>query len=323
MQYIRPIKTLVIGGAGFIGSHLTPHLLESGRIVTIFSRSESIKQKDLENLKIIKGDVIDVLFLNKIIKDYDEVVHLAYSGVPNTSHKTPLGDLTDNLNPVIQLMQLCAERGIKLILISSGGAVYGQSQCAPISESHPLYPISPYGVIKLAMESYARMYRATNNLDYICIRPSNPYGEGQRPYLGQGFIATAIASIFDNKPIQVFGAAGTIRDYIYVDDLCAGIVAAMNYGRSGDTYNIGTGVGRSNLQVLDSLKPLFQSRNIKISIEFLPPRVFDVEKNILDSTALKEISGWMPQTLFEDGIHRMINFLGQSPCKENNYQETP
>jgi UDP-glucose 4-epimerase len=323
MQYIRPKKTLVIGGTGFVGSHLAPHLQRSGRIVTIFSRFESIKRKDFEGLKIIKGDVRDVLCLNKIIDDYDEVVHLAYSGVPNTSQKTALGDLTNNLSPVIHLMQLCAERGIKLILISSGGAVYGQSQCVPISESHPLYPISPYGVIKLAMESYARIYRTINNLDYICIRPSNPYGEGQRPYLGQGFIATAIASIFDNKPIQVFGAAGTIRDYIYIDDLCAGIVAAMDCGRSGNTYNIGTGIGRSNLQVLDSMRPLFQSINIKISIEFLPPRVFDVEKNILDSTALKEISGWMPQTLFEDGIHRTINFLGKSPGKVNNYQDKP
>ena len=100
----------------------------------------------------------------------------------------------------------------KLVLVSSGGTVYGNPSTVPVAEDHPTTPISPYGITKLAIEKYAAMYRLTAGLPVVCVRPGNAYGEGQRPFSGQGFIATAMASVIQGKEVVLFGERGTVRD---------------------------------------------------------------------------------------------------------------
>jgi UDP-glucose 4-epimerase len=123
------------------------------------------------------------------------VIHLAYATVPNTSFDNPLADLLQNLPPTVELFSKVAERSGRLILVSSGGTVYGQAVQLPILENHPTNPISPYGVTKLTLEKYAHLYAVTKSLKVICVRPGNAYGVGQYPYIGQGFVSTAMASI--------------------------------------------------------------------------------------------------------------------------------
>ncbi|WP_353427831.1 NAD-dependent epimerase/dehydratase family protein [Polynucleobacter sp. MWH-UH19D] len=305
-------STLLIGGAGFIGSHLAPLLAQNGRQVQVLGRSEIAQQK-IPTIQYIQGDFNNADLLEALVKQNNEVVHLAYATVPNTSFNDPLLDLNENLPPVLRLMQLCAKHQKRLVLLSSGGAVYGQSQSVPIAEDHPTLPISPYGLTKLTIEHYAYLFSVSHGLSYISLRPGNPYGLGQIPFRGQGFIATALALIEQNRAVQVFGSQGTIRDYLEINDLAAGILAAMDHGQVGQIYNIGSGVGRSNLDVLNTLAPIVAKLGYEVQIEQLPARPFDVAVNVLDSTKLMSISGWKPKIDLQDGLESLVDslFLGK------------
>jgi len=237
-----------------------------------------------------------------LLDRHQEIIHLAYATVPNTSFENPLADLLQNLPPTVQLFSEVADRGGKLILISSGGTVYGEAVNLPICEDHSTKPISPYGVTKLTLENYARLYAVTHGLKYVCVRPANAYGVGQRPFIGQGFISTAIASAMRGQPIKIFGQEGTVRDYIYVSDLASGIMSALEFGHMSETYNLGTGVGLSNKEAIQILSPLMKQMGLEVIVEHLPERTFDVKANVLDSAKLQMHTGWKHRIDFEEGL---------------------
>lgn len=297
---------LLIGGGGYIGSYVAPLLLETGRRVTVLGRRLSPSYPLPSEATYVQGCFSDLSLLRNVLDKHHEVIHLAYATVPNTSFDNPLGDLLQNLPPTVQLFSEIAERGGRLVLVSSGGTVYGEAMTVPISESHPTKPISPYGVTKLSLERYAHLYAATHGLQVICMRPSNAYGEGQRPFTGQGFIATAIASAMQGQPITIFGECGTIRDYVHVADLARGIVLALESAQPGETYNVGTGIGRSNVDVLKAIAPLMDQAGASVQVHHEPLRPFDVRVNVLDSTALNRQTGWTPRITFQDGLSRAV-----------------
>ncbi len=118
----------------------------------------------------------------------------------------------------------------RLLLVSSGGTVYGPPCTLPMAESHPTAPISPYGITKLTIDHYALMFHHTRGLPVVVVRPANAYGVQQRSRTGQGFLAAAIDAILSRREIEIFGDAGTIRDYIHVTDVASGILAALDFG---------------------------------------------------------------------------------------------
>jgi UDP-glucose 4-epimerase len=300
---------LVIGGAGFIGAHLLPMLVASGRRVTVLGRSAAPQYKLPEGAAYVAGDFGRRDLLNGLLDCHQEVIHLAYATVPNTSFENPLADLLQNLPPTVQLFSEVADRGGKLILVSSGGTVYGEANQLPIRESHPTKPISPYGVTKLTLENYAYLYAVTHGLKFVCVRPANAYGAGQHPFVGQGFISTAMASVMREQPIKIFGRNGTIRDYIYVSDLASGIVSALERGHLSETYNLGSGVGLSNREVIQSMSPLMKQMGFEMSVEYLPERMFDVKANVLDSTKLQEQTGWRTRVDLREGLRLTAEWL--------------
>lgn len=302
-------NTLVIGGAGYIGSHLTAQLLATGRKVTVLGRSLVPSNALPNGVNYIAGDFGQHQLITELLDKHEEVIHLAYATVPNTSFENPLADLLQNLPPTVQLFSEIADRGIKLVLVSSGGTVYGEAEKLPIPETHPTKPISPYGVTKLTLENYAYLYAATHGLKFICVRPANAYGAGQKPFVGQGFISTAIASAMRGQPIKIFGQTGSVRDYIYVSDLAAGIVCALESGSLSETYNIGSGVGLSNMDVINAITPLLESTNCKLSVEHYPERTFDVKSNVLDATKIQQLTGWQPKVQFKDGLLFTLDWL--------------
>lgn len=302
-------NTLVIGGAGYIGAHLVPQLIATGRRVTVLGRSAIPKYELPAGAAYVAGDFAQQELLSRLLDTHPEVIHLAYATVPNTSFENPLADLLQNLPSTVQLFSEAADRGVKLVLVSSGGTVYGEAVELPIRETHPTKPISPYGVTKLTLENYAYLYAATHGLKFVCVRPSNAYGVGQRPFVGQGFIATAMASAIRGMPIKIFGQRGTIRDYLYVSDLASGIVSALEQGQLSETYNLGSGVGLNNADVIEAFKPLMQEIGRGVRVENLPERAFDVKANVLDSTKLRNQAGWKPQVKFEDGLRRTLEWL--------------
>jgi UDP-glucose 4-epimerase len=194
-----------------------------------------------------------------------------------------------------------------VIIVSSGGTVYGPVASLPITENHQTRPISPYGITKLAIDLYAMMYYRNEGLPVIIVRPSNAYGSDQKIGTGQGFLPAAINAIHTNKEVEIYGEHGTIRDYIHVSDVASGILAALYNGMEGNIYNIGTGVGTSNSEIFDMLKKLAYRDGLKARKRIVQPRRFDVEANILDSSKLEKECGWIPQIKLKDGIIRMWN----------------
>ena len=300
---------LVIGGGGLVGSRLLPRLLWAGRSVTVLGRTAMPRYQLPSGVTYVAGDFGDGVLIRRLLTSHDEVIHLAYATVPNTSFGNPLGDLLENLPSTVQLFSEVALKGRRLVLVSSGGTVYGEGLALPITEEHSTLPISPYGVTKLTLEKYAYLYSVTHGLSVICVRPSNAYGEGQHPSLGQGFVATAMASALRGEDIKIFGPQGSVRDYIHVDDLAEGIVCALERGVAGETYNLGSGVGRSNLEVVAAIAPLMMEIGCRVKTVHEPARVFDVRANVLDCRRLRQRTGWRPNVSFEEGLLRTREWL--------------
>jgi UDP-glucose 4-epimerase len=298
--------TLVVGGGGFIGSHLVLKLLESGRKdIRVVGRSAQPRFSLPKQVDYISGDISNESFIRSILQDCDEVIDLAYSTVPKTSFDDPVHDVLANLPSSVTLIKVASEFNLRrFVLVSSGGTVYGNAAYLPIDESHLTNPVSPYGITKLAIEKYALMFNHLSSLPVVIVRPGNPYGPNQLGNLGQGFIASAIFSLLNNKQVNIFGERGTVRDYIYIDDLASGLLAALDKGKVGEIYNIGTGIGLDNKEVLDAIVNISDQSKFPLKLVIQPERPFDVIGNVLSSAKLTYISGWKPKTSFQTGINK-------------------
>jgi UDP-glucose 4-epimerase len=298
----RAIRTLVIGGGGFIGRSLARKLVNMGREVTILGRRNVTGFYFPEHVNYVQGDFADAVLISKLLDNHEEVINLAYASKPNTSFDNPIADLQDNLTATVQLYLEVANRSINLIVVSSGGTVYGQTEAPSLSEGDPTWPISPYGLTKLTIEHYAHLFAVTKGLRYTCLRIANAYGVGQEPFTGQGFIPTAIALSAQGKPIKIFGTGDVVRDYIYVDDVAQAICLALSKGKNSNTYNIGSGRGASIREIISILKPLMNEVGYDVACEYLPGRAFDVRRNILNCSKARAELGWIDTIEFIQGL---------------------
>ena len=310
MEGLRPnnamTKTLVIGGSGFIGIELSRLLVEAGREVVILGRGQGRPAYLPPGCRYVQGDYANLGLLRSLLSPGCDVVNLAYSTVPKTSFGDPTFDLLSNLPANVALIQEVGRADVhRLVIVSSGGTVYGPPRSLPIQEDHPTNPISPYGITKLTIDCYARMFHATMDLPVLIVRPANAYGEAQRTGVGQGFMAAAIDAIQRGRCVEIYGAEGTVRDYIHVSDVAAGILAALERGQAGEIYNLGTGFGASNLDLLRLLESLAEADGFTVQVNHLPERRFDVSANVLDSSMLHAATGWRPRIRLADGLAAM------------------
>ncbi len=312
---IKTGTTAVIGGAGFIGRAVVDELLTQGRRVVVIGREKTPLPALPIGVRYVRSPANDgSAALKQALQEVDEVVDLAYATVPGTSFQDPVNDILVNLPEAVRLFELAATLPLKkFVWISSGGTVYGRTTAEQIPETHPTLPLSPYGITKLAIEKYAHIYFESKGLPIVCVRPSNAFGEGQRTYSGQGFIATAIASVLDGRELTLFGEQGTIRDYLHVADVAAGIVAVLLHGQPGEVYNLGSSQGLTNRQVLDYLAPLATETGHSVQINVLPPRPFDVPANVLDCTKLRTETGWQPRLTFVQALARTWAWYARQP----------
>lgn len=302
--------SIVIGGAGFIGRHVVNLLCESGREVVVVGRSPKPNGSLHAACRYVRGDYADRKFLREILKQDYEVIDLAYSTVPKTSYEDPAFDLLSNLPASVGLFQEALDAGVgKVLIVSSGGTVYGPANQLPIREDHSAMPVSPYGITKLTTDRYAMMFHRNNGLPVLVARPANAYGEDQRTGTGQGFIAAAIQAILSGREIEIYGAGGTIRDYIHVRDVAAGILSILEDGTDGEIYNLGTGVGTSNAEIVTLLEKLASRAGLNVRTKVLPSRSFDVEANVLDSSKLRSASKWTHAVGVEEGVSSMWKAL--------------
>lgn len=299
------MKVCIIGGGGFIGQWVARKLLARGDSVIMMGRSKRPEGLPAE-IDYVVGEYGNNEILGKVIAQVESVIHLAYATVPSTSFSDPIFDLIANVPPSVALFQRAAATGIKrLVLVSSGGTVYGNAEALPLREEASTNPISPYGITKLTIERYAHMYHALKGLPVVIMRPGNAYGARCEGGPGGGFISAAVKSAVSGAPLPVFGDGSAIRDYIHVSDVAAGIVAGLVNGVPGEIYNVGTGIGLSNTDVVRLVGAVLGSRHGRIEVQYQPFRGFDVAANVLDSSRLAAASGWKPTVSIESGIEEL------------------
>lgn len=300
------MKVLVLGGNGFIGSHITDELLANGHDVTVFHRSAEKYEGHSDKLRFYLGDYSDAVKLGEAVDGMDVVVHAISTTVPSTSNLNPISDVQQNLISTIQLLDLMTKANVKrLIYLSSGGTVYGNPSQLPVLESHSLNPICSYGIVKVAIENYIRMYQELYGLQAIILRPSNPYGPRQAHAGVQGALSTFLSNTLNHKPITIWGDGETKRGYIYVKDLAKMCSLAVISNIEG-TFNVCSGVSHS-LNAL--LKLVETTTDIKPVVSYKPARAFDVKEILLDINKAKQAFSWAPAYSIEQGIAEFVEYL--------------
>lgn len=299
----------VLGGLGFIGSHISRALVASGHTVRIFDRLYASRQliHDIaDQLTIVEGDIGRPSDVLEAISGCEVVINLVHTTVPGSSMEDPVYDVMTNVAAAAAwLSQLNQTQVRHLIYISSGGTVYGIPRCNPIDEEHPTNPISSYGITKLTIEKYIAMYADLYGIRYNILRPSNIYGIGQQLNIGQGVIGVMLDRAFTGKPIEVWGSGSAVRDYLYIADLVHAVTRLIDYEGSEQVFNIGSGVGVSILDIIDILKRHFAD----LIVTHTPGRGFDVPVNVLNAARLQRETGWHPTVSLEDGIARTLDWL--------------
>jgi UDP-glucose 4-epimerase len=293
------MKTLVLGGTGFIGSYVVDQLLSNGHQVRVFSRVAEQFRSPLPGVDYRLADFGDVPALVESLSGIDVVFHLISTTVPETSNQDPIFDIESNLVDTVRLMQLLRDNGVRrLVYLSSGGTVYGIPETLPIPEEHPLRPICSYGIVKVAVENYLHMFQQLYGFDYVVLRPSNPYGARQGHYGVQGVIGTFLNKTLKGEELDIWGDGGLVRDFIYVKDLAGLCVAAGESDKVG-VYNAGSGRGHSIEEVRGYVE---EAVGRKLVVNRRESRNFDVPKVILDINKTRHAFNWRPAVDLASGI---------------------
>jgi len=295
---------VLLGGAGFIGRHLARRLLAEGVPAVILDRQ---RPAALPGVEIEVGDFADPTALGRVLRPGRVVVHLAWSTLPATSNEDPAADLRDNVSGSLTLLNACCRAGVRrLLFFSSGGTVYGNARRVPLREDDPTDPICAYGVSKLAVEKYLALFHRLSGLDGIILRPSTAYGPDQDYRRGQGAVTAFTDLAARGEPITIWGDGNVVRDFLHVDDLVDATVRLMRHdpGPGGPrVFNVGTGQGTSLRELVTIIG---RALGRQPAVQYAPPRGLDVETNVLDSTRLREATGWRPSVTLPEGILGML-----------------
>lgn len=293
------MKILVLGGCGFIGSHVCDALIADGHSLRVFDRQYEHFRKPLPNVEYKLGDFRDSAQILEALSGVDAVVHLVSTTFPGTADLNPKADVSDNLVSTISLLDSMVSLGIsRLLFLSSGGTVYGPPQCLPIPEDHPLKPINSYGIVKTAIESFIQMYGANRGISQVIIRASNPYGPRQGHAGVQGVIGTFMRRSMLGESIEIWGDGSVVRDYIHATDIARLCSVALTSDRVG-VYNGGCGAGLSLRDVVDAISTVTGK---KLDPVYTPKRAVDVPVSVLDSSAAYRDFGWSAKLSLADGL---------------------
>lgn len=296
-------KVLVLGGNGFIGSHLIDSLIADGHEVTCFTKLDGQPATNLvhlqDNIRIIDGDFADTDQLDGAIKGNDYVFHMLSFSTPASTIDDHFIDIQKNVIGTIKLLELCVKHNIKKIIYpSSGGAIYGNQLKERLDENAPTEPVSLYGISKLTIENYLRYFSNVHGLDYMIFRISNPFGPRQNPRGAQGLIAVSLLAIKEGRPLRVYGDGNNTRDYIYVTDAADLMARAFDMETQHKLYNLGSGVGYS----INDILSIYRTRmGFNFEVDKYPARESDVLRIILDVDRLSEFQ-FQPKVGFEEGI---------------------
>lgn len=302
----------ICGAAGFIGTNLAIDLAKdkNNKIVLIDKKKEyfeNIEKKKIDNITIVESDLnVDTDFV-KILDGIDVVYHLVSTTVPTTSNQHISQELTANVVFSANMLDACVKCNVKkVVFISSGGTVYGKEANCPLKEKTPTYPISSYGVQKVAIEKLLYLYQYQYGLDYRVIRLANPYGPYQRPNGMLGAVTTFTYKALKGEEITVYGDGSVVRDFIYIDDVIRAIDKIVTGECKHRIFNLGCGYGISIKQLLEAIK---KTLGVQLNVNYREARKVDVPVNFLDITRYEKYYGALNPYKLEDGIQMTAEFL--------------
>lgn len=307
------MRLLVTGGAGFIGSNLIRFLLKERPSVQIRNLDLLTYAGDLENLdgvmddprhSFVKGDICDERLVRDLVDGVDVILNLAAESHVDRSIQDPAPFLRTNVLGTRTLLDAARSAGVQRFVQVSTDEVYGQlpreeggvttENSAPFSEDSPLRPSSPYSASKASSDLLARSYHTTFGLDVVIPRGSNNYGPRQH---SEKLIPHMALRALAGQSLPLYGDGLHVRDWIHVNDFCSGILAAMESGRSGAVYNLGSGEERANIQIVrDIVTVLGGSED---SIEFVKDRPGHDRRYAMDCSRAKMELRWAPAASFE------------------------
>ncbi len=309
---------LVTGGAGFIGSHLVDRLLAIGHQITVIDDfndfyDPAIKRENVgahlasPQYQLAEIDIRDRQALEKVFaaRQFDCIVHLAARAGVRPSLSEPQLYTETNINGTVNLLELARAQGIKQFVFGSSSSVYGINAKVPFSEEDPIrQPISPYAATKGAGELLCHTYSHLYGIRCVCLRFFTVYGPRQRPDLAIHKFARLIDR---GQPIPVFGDGTTRRDYTYIDDILAGVLAAIEYDES--IYEV-INLGESRTIELRELIALLEKElDMRAVIDRQPPQPGDVPQTFADITKARRLLNYNPQTQIEEGIQRFVHWF--------------
>ncbi len=297
------MNVLVLGGAGFIGSHIVDALISEGHGVRVFDLpniSKNNLSKCICSIEFFEGDFSNIEELSIAMTGVDIIIHLICTTLPGPSNKNPVYDVDSNVIGTLNLLNEALKKGVKkIIFASSGGTVYGIPQHLPISETHPTDPICSYGISKLIIEKYLALYHRLHGLQYTVLRLGNPYGERQRISGVQGAIAVFLGNVLFDRPISIWGDGTVARDYFHISDLVSAVMCVVNRMDLSTVYNIAGGAAVSLNEILELIQ---QITGKTPNVNFSESRPLDVPINCLDIERARQDFGWYPVVSLKDGI---------------------
>jgi UDP-glucose 4-epimerase len=311
------MKCVIFGGGGFIGSTIADRLLLEGHQLRIFERPRVEpyrKFTDNEPVEWVTGDILSNHDLNAAVNGMDVVLHLVSTTLPKSSNDDPIYDVQSNVVGTLQMLNAMeANKVQKIIFISSGGTVYGIPKYLPIDEQHPTDPLVSYGITKLMIEKYLRMYESLHGIKSIALRVANPYGERQRIETAQGAVGVFLHHALKGIPIEIWGDGSVTRDYIHISDVAEAFVKAVNYTGSNNVFNISSGQGTSLNELIVLLENVLGK---SITCRYLPARPFDVPVSVLCNQLAQQQLQWTPVTSMTNGLIRTAAWMESELAKQ-------
>jgi len=316
---LRNKKVFVTGAGGFIGSHLCSQLLANGANVTAmlhynsksdWSNLEFLKISERKSLNIVKGNVEDAGFINKMTKGQDVIFHLAaLIGIPY-SYQAPMSYVNTNVIGTLNVLEATKLNNIPLLVSTSTSETYGSAIYTPIDEIHPLQGQSPYSATKIAADKLVESYYNSYDLPVINIRPFNTFGPRQS---ARAVIPTIISQLLTKNKLYL-GDLSPIRDFTFVEDTAKGFVlAAIENKNVGEVINLGYGQGISIGEIANLIIEIMGlNKKIVTDKKRIRPEKSEVLHLISDNFKAKELLGWEPSISLKKGLEKTINFISSN-----------
>lgn len=301
-------KTLITGGAGFIGSHVADMMVQHGLEVVVVDDLSSGKKENVNPAaRFYEVDICSPKLSEVFEKEKPDLVHhLAAQISVADSVRNPVHDAMVNVVGSVNLLQNCVKYGVKKVVFSSsGGTVYGATEHLPAVEDLPFSAMSPYGVTKICMEYYLPYYKAEHGLNYTVLRYSNVYGPRQDPLGEAGVVAIFVQAMLSGKTPTINGDGRYVRDYVYAGDVARVNYLAIDRGDC-DCFNIGTGVETDVNHLCDMIAEITGFGDKPV---YGPARPGDLRRNFLNASKAERILGWRPEVPLAEGLKKTVEYF--------------